>query len=106
MTPRPERIRPADVARITGLSRRQVQAMALAGLLPSAAKLGSLWTFDERRIRAWLIDRERESAATAGAVTSASAIRRCDAAIGLPDAGILAAYERAIGLKPRGGQRR
>lgn len=52
MTPRPERIRPADVARITGLSRRQVQAMAQAGLLPSAAKLGSLWTFDERRIRA------------------------------------------------------
>lgn len=55
----PERIRPAAVARITGLSLRQVQAMAAAGLLPSAAKLGSVWTFDERRIRAWLVERER-----------------------------------------------
>lgn len=56
-----ERIRAARAADITGLPVRTVQHMAARGELPGAAKLGKVWTFDERRLRAWL--REREAAA-------------------------------------------
>lgn len=36
----PERVHAREVARLTGLSLRAVQAMAAAGRIPGAAKLG------------------------------------------------------------------
>lgn len=46
--------------RKTGLSRRAVQAMALRGQIPGAAKLGKLWTFDPLQLARWIRDKERE----------------------------------------------
>lgn len=56
------RIQTAEVARILGVSQRKVQLMAIAGTLPSAAKIDTVWTFDERQILPYLRDREDEAA--------------------------------------------
>lgn len=54
---KPERIRPRQVAGITGLTVRAIQAMALRGEIPGAAKLGGSWTFDEAALRNWIKER-------------------------------------------------
>jgi predicted DNA-binding transcriptional regulator AlpA len=56
--PEPERVRPADVARMSGVSTRKVQEMAAAGRLPGAARIDQLWTFDPAKIRAWILEQE------------------------------------------------
>lgn len=53
----PERIRVVKAASILGVTSRTVQAMALRGELPGAAKIGGLWTFDEVALRKWLQER-------------------------------------------------
>jgi excisionase family DNA binding protein len=55
----PERIRIKEAARITRLSTRQIQDMALTGQIPGAAKLGGTWTLNEATLRAWIEERER-----------------------------------------------
>ena len=57
-----ERIRPADVARITSLSVRKVQELAAAGRIPGAAKMGGAWTFSEEKLRAWIKNCEAAAA--------------------------------------------
>jgi predicted DNA-binding transcriptional regulator AlpA len=52
-----ERVRPQDAVVITGLSLRTVQALALRGEIPGAAKLGGSWTFDEAALRNWIKER-------------------------------------------------
>jgi predicted DNA-binding transcriptional regulator AlpA len=61
----PERVRADDVASITGLKLRTVQSMADRGLIPSAAKLGAVWTFDERAVRQWVKLKEEEAQSAA-----------------------------------------
>tara|TARA_R110000868_G_scaffold128879_6_gene337324 strand:- start:1468 stop:2052 length:585 start_codon:yes stop_codon:yes gene_type:complete len=56
-----ERIKTATVARMTGYSVRQIQGLAAKGKIPSAAKLGSMWTFDPVRIRKWINEKEKET---------------------------------------------
>ena len=46
----------ARVAEITGLSVRVVQHWAAQGWVPSAAKRGNVWTFEEETIRAWNLE--------------------------------------------------
>jgi predicted DNA-binding transcriptional regulator AlpA len=53
----PRLIRPAGVMEMTSLSVRQIQTMAAAGQIPSAAKLGGVWTFDPQAIEAWIEER-------------------------------------------------
>lgn len=57
MTRSIERVRPTDAVAITGLSLRTVQALALRGEIPGAAKLGGSWTFDEAALRNWIRER-------------------------------------------------
>lgn len=52
-----ERVRPQAAVTITGLSLRTVQALALRGEIPGAAKLGGSWTFDEAALRNWIKER-------------------------------------------------
>jgi hypothetical protein len=52
------RIRSEKVAEILGIGVRCVQKMAVGGRLPSAARIGKLWTFDEVVIRKFLADEE------------------------------------------------
>lgn len=52
-----ERIRAAKAAAVTGLEIRTVQALALRGEIPGAAKLGGSWTFDEAALRNWIKER-------------------------------------------------
>jgi predicted DNA-binding transcriptional regulator AlpA len=56
----PERIRALDVAVITGLKLRTVQNLAARRTIPSAAKLGRCWTFDESVVRRWIRLKEEE----------------------------------------------
>jgi hypothetical protein len=58
---RPERIKTADVALVLGLSARKVQTMAACGELPGAARIGKQWTFNEAKIREFIVDKERET---------------------------------------------
>ncbi len=53
-----ERIRAKDVASMLGIGVRCVQQMAARGNLPSAARIGKVWTFDPSRIRAYVADAE------------------------------------------------
>lgn len=47
----PERIRANRAAAILGVNKRTIQAMALRGDLPRAARIGGLWTFEEAALR-------------------------------------------------------
>ena len=55
---KPERIVSAKVASILGIPVQTVREMAALGQLPSAARLGRHWTFNEKVIRRWLGARE------------------------------------------------
>lgn len=52
-----ERIRASRAASILGVETRTVQALALRGELPGAAKIGGLWTFDEAALRNYIKER-------------------------------------------------
>ena len=54
----PRRVRADRVAEMTTWSVRTVQQKAAAGLIPGAARLGSVWTFDERQVAAWILEQE------------------------------------------------
>lgn len=90
-----DRIRSDAAAQQTGLSVRQVQAMAARGQIPGAAKLGSVWTFDPRVIAMW-ISRQEEVVQRPAATNRIYGKR---AAGVLPAATIEARYERLLGLK-------
>lgn len=51
---RPERIRANRAAAILGVNKRTIQAMALRGDLPRAARIGGLWTFEEAALRDYI----------------------------------------------------
>ena len=89
-----ERVRTDRICAMTGLSKRQVQAMAAQGRIPSAAQLGKVWTFRESAVRRWIESRERKWQGTSIAVE-----RHSGAAYRLPGMNIAEAYEQAIGLK-------
>jgi predicted DNA-binding transcriptional regulator AlpA len=95
----PERVRAADVANMTGMSKRTVLQHAAAGKIPGAAKLGGLWTFDPAAIRAW-IRREEERAArrAAPAMTSSVASKGWSGSV-LPDETIAARYAKLMSRK-------
>ena len=57
-----ERLRTSEVAEILRVTPRAVQCMALRGDLPGAAQIGKLWTFDARRLRMFIAQREAECA--------------------------------------------
>ncbi|WP_432443177.1 helix-turn-helix domain-containing protein [Methylobacterium aquaticum] len=64
--PRPQNKRRGSVERtqipgackILGVSARTVQRLAVAGQLPSAVKVGRVWTFDIQALRSWLVEQE------------------------------------------------
>jgi len=103
MVPGAERVRVAAVARITSLSPRKVQELAVVGRIPSAAKLGGVWTFDPARVRAWIREQERRCLASqeisTREVTSGGDVSK------LPDASIDEAYARLIPAKRRGASK-
>ncbi len=55
-----ERIGRQDAALILGVPERTVTLLARRGEIPSAAKIGRLWTFNEDRLRTWVLEKERE----------------------------------------------
>ncbi len=57
-TPTPERCRIGPALGITGLGQRQMQAMSARGEIPGAAKLGGTWTYDIRKLRQWVREKE------------------------------------------------
>lgn len=87
-----ERIGLAHACKVTGLKPRTLQAMALRGEVPGAAKLGRLWSFDVERLRAWLQDKER--------AISIGAARYGMVASPLQDASIAARYKHLTARKP------
>ena len=91
----PERVRVSQVADITGLEPRTIQAMAARGDLPGAGKMGKVWTFDERAIRAWVRRREAESCRTISIGVVGSGGRECK----LTGATTDEAYERLFSPK-------
>lgn len=99
-----ERIRPREVSHITSLSQRKVQELAAAGKLPSAAKLGGVWTFEERAIRAWITQREQSLWPESHAISTSAGKSGGDVSKS-PDESIEAAYAQLIPAKRRGGSR-
>lgn len=62
----PERIRANRAAAILGVNKRTIQAMALRGDLPRAARIGGLWTFEEAALREYVEERIQRPSAKAG----------------------------------------
>lgn len=98
-----ERVRAAEVRRMTSLSLRQIQDMAAKGDIPGAAKLGGVWTFDPVRIQLWI--REQQRICLANRKTSTSEARHGGDVSALPDESIEVAYEQLIRAKRPGGSR-
>jgi excisionase family DNA binding protein len=88
---KPERIHSLGVAMILGVTVRKVQEMAARGELPSAARIGRRWTFNEAAIRRWLQQQETTVQSIASRARSP-----------LSDAALDRAYEEAIGLNRPG----
>jgi hypothetical protein len=113
-----ERIGTARAREILGLSQRSVQYLAARGKLPGAAMIGSRWTFDEVKLRAWVNDKEMatcqgqlratpekanprkgQGSRSTGIRTFGSVETYGTAVSGLMGVKPLTAYERAIGRR-------
>src|SRR5579875_169344 len=64
------RVRAPEVAAMLGIGVRCVQKMAAAGRLPSAARIGKIWTFDPVRIRAYLAEAEAQACQNAISISA------------------------------------
>ncbi|WP_259369087.1 helix-turn-helix transcriptional regulator [Komagataeibacter europaeus] len=89
-----QRVRLADVARVTTLSTRQIQKLAAAGQIPGAAKFGRIWTFDPIKIHAWINNQEARVCQAAPTPTYTFEAKRIGGGSRLPTASIEAAYAR------------
>lgn len=87
LTSRSERIQSLRVAMILGVTTRKVQEMAARGELPSAARIGRRWTFNEAAVRRWLQQQEMTVQSSASRARSP-----------LFEAALDRVYEEAIGL--------
>jgi excisionase family DNA binding protein len=56
-----ERITAFEAALILGVPLRTVQALAAHGQLPTAARIGRRWTFNEAALRTFIRNRELET---------------------------------------------
>ena len=83
-------------ASILGVSIRQVQNMAARGLLPSAAKIGSVWTFRRGAILDYRRQKEREACRQAENTISINARESGMGASVLVDETLDEAYERVL----------
>src|SRR5580692_3546961 len=92
----PARIRPAEVARITSLSLRQIQSMAATGKIPGAAKLGGVWTFSPEKLHAWIKAQEQACQRSSRPIATGAAVRFGSASSTAPEASIDEAFERLI----------
>jgi excisionase family DNA binding protein len=92
------RVQSETIAQDLGVTPRMVRALAQRGELPGAAKIGSVWTFDREKVKAWLHRKEREAARCRVISTGAKAsgMAAYGSTVGMRDE----AYERLIGLKP------
>lgn len=102
-----ERVRPCAVARMTSLSIRKVQELSAAGKIPSAAKLGGVWTYDPIIVRRWIKQSEQTSwRLQSDQPPSTNVAKRGGDAAKLPESSIDQRYEQVIGAKrPRGTRR-
>ena len=73
--------------------------MSAKGLVPSAAKLGSAWTYDESTIRRWVGHKESEACQTISTSETEFGMPALNAA----GANYDEAYEQLLGLRPRDG---
>jgi hypothetical protein len=55
---KPERIEIRAAMGITGRKLRALEGLSARGLVPGAAKLGGVWTYDEARLRRWVREEE------------------------------------------------
>lgn len=99
---KPERIRSRAAAAITGLPLRSLQGMAARSSIPGAAKLGACWTFNEAKLRQWILEKEDE--VTRRIIYTAEAPYTGDV-YRVAGMSIDEACERAIGLKPKHSRR-
>lgn len=92
MTTPGERVRTAEAARITGLSRRTLQEKAAAGLIPGARKVFGRWTYDATILMKLGHEPCRKSSrkASIGAEKSSGRVSRSGAS------NIVKAYERVL----------
>ena len=99
----PERIRADHAAAILGIEKRTVQAMALRGELPNAAKIGGVWTFDEAALRNYIKERIQCPQSRKPLNTPTGAVIRYGRGSRLADGNIEKAYEQAMSkLRGRG----
>jgi excisionase family DNA binding protein len=102
---KPERIQSPAVARILGVTAKTVCEMAVRGDLPSAARIGRRWTFNEQTIRKWVSQKELEVQTAAKNVRSWLQRRRPPIDVSEPYWIVDEQYERAIGLNRLGAIR-
>ena len=102
LTVRQGRVRKQVIAGMLGVSGTTVLALARAGQLPGAARIGNLWTFDPEKVAAHIRHLEAQALCPQ---TSFSA-----RASGMPAftpmvPNVESAYARAISKKPARGSR-
>jgi len=98
MSDTPERCKVSQARLITGLEKRTLQALASAGRIPGASKLGGVWTFDEPTLRRWARNGESKWRGT-----STGAERRGGADFKPMEPSTAKAYERLFGAKRKTG---
>lgn len=94
--PAPERIRTTDAAAILGVEPRTVQALALRGELPDAARIGGVWTFSEAALRNYIRERTSCRKDQRRQSTHTGATGRYGPGSPLADVNIERAYELAM----------
>jgi excisionase family DNA binding protein len=92
-----ERIQTDRAREILGISRRSVQNLAARGELPSAAKCGRNWTFNEADLRRYVAEREEANRQQAAARAKPRP-RPKQPLSKVPSYASLSAYARALGI--------
>lgn len=55
-----ERVTVDEASAILGVSARTIQRMTNSGKLPTAAKIGRIWTYNEQALRDWVSSQEEK----------------------------------------------
>jgi Helix-turn-helix domain len=92
-----ERIQTGKAKEILGISLRSVQNLAAKGELPSAAKCGRSWTFNEADLRRYVAEREEANRQQAAA-RAKPCPRPKQAITKAPSYGSFSAYASALGI--------
>jgi len=100
-----ERISSGQAAVLCGYTAKTMRRLAEEGTIPGAAWLGNRWRFDQKKLLGWIRRQEVEPCQSKGPKTLSNGTVFGTPASKFTVVTCDAAYEQALGSKPKNGSR-